>query len=134
MKNWIIGLGFAAALVAALCATSCEKYALPKLELDNDTICAPISGGVYEVTLTSNVRWMFDAGAIPSWVYMTPTDGRSDYVDASYKIQVSIDENKTEEARVAVIQCTTLTLSRKLVIEQEGPEVPETPDSPETGD
>ena len=134
MKNWIIGLGLTAALVAALCATSCEKYALPKLEIDTDTIWAPISGGVYQVTLTSNVRWMFDAGAIPSWVYMDPTDGRSDYVDTSYKIQVSVDENKAEAAREAVIQCTTLTLSRILVIEQEGPDVPETPEEPETGD
>ena len=89
MKKWTIGLCFCALLAAAFCTASCEKYALPKLEIDNDTIQAPIAGGTFDVKLTSNVRW---------------------------------------------ILITTMTLSHKLVVEQEGVEVTPEPENPENQD
>ncbi len=133
MKKWTIGLCFCALLAAAFCTASCEKYALPKLEIDNDTIQAPIAGGTFDVKLTSNVRWMMDGSAIPEWIYIDVKDGRSNYVDTVYNIKVKVRENE-EAARQAVILITTMTLSHKLVVEQEGVEVTPEPENPENQD
>jgi len=111
---------------------SCEKYMLPRLECDTDTIWAPIEGGLYNVTLTSNVRWAFDGTTIEKWIYIDVTNGQSDYEDVDYKLQVKVSANDTESDRECVMEYSSTTLAHKLVVEQAGPEVPEDEGEEET--
>ena len=134
MKKWIPGLAFAVVLAACMMAASCEKYALPKLECDTDTICAPVQGGLYNVVLTTNVRWMIDGNSIPKWVYIDVKDGNGNYTDTDYNLSVKVSESEEPEKRTAVINYSTQTLSGKLVIEQEGTGIEPEPDPGTEGD
>lgn len=120
MRKALIAILLCAA--AALCGVSCEKYALPRLDLSNDTILAPLEGGEFGVTLTSNVRWMFDDGSIQDWIYLDLKYGTSDYVDVEYPLKVRVNANDTDAERKCDMTVTTSTLSRKLVVIQAGPE------------
>ncbi len=120
MRKALIAILLCAA--AALCGVSCEKYALPRLDLSNDTILAPLEGGEFGVTLTSNVRWMFDDGSIQDWIYLDLKYGNSDYVDVEYPLKVRVNANDTDAERKCDMTVTTSTLSRKLVVIQAGPE------------
>lgn len=123
MRKALIAILFCAAV--ALCGVSCEKYALPRLDLSNDTILAPLEGGEFGVTLTSNVRWMFDDGSIQDWIYLDLKYGTSEYVDVDYPLSLRIRANDSGAERKCDMTVTTSTLSRKLVVIQAGPE--ETP-------
>lgn len=124
MKKWFIsafGASLAAVLVLACLGTaSCEKYILPHLESNVDTIWAPAGGGLYDVTISSNVRWMFDPGTIESWVNVDIQDGSSDYAEAEYPLKVKVKANDTGADRECVMTFTSATLSRNIVVEQKG--------------
>ena len=120
MKNWIIGLCFSALVTAGLFATSCEKYALPKVECNIATIWAPAAGGTYDAVITSNVRWAFSSETVPTWIYIDVKDGSGDYVETEFPIKIKVSANKDAEARNCVMEFTSMTLIRKLVVEQEG--------------
>lgn len=131
MKKWITGFCVIASLAALMFAPSCEKYILPKLECSPDTIRTSPQGGVYEVVLSSNVTWMITAAAIPKWVSIDVTRGSSDYVEVDYRLNVTVQANEGEAPRTAQIKYSSATLSRKLVIEQEGTDPADTPDEEE---
>lgn len=115
---------FAGIALAAgvLCTASCERYILPRLDSDTDTIWAPLSGGVFDVVFTSNVKWMIDVGSIADWITIAPRGGESDYEEMTYLLKVDVAANSAGEARKCNITYTSLTLARTLVVEQEGPE------------
>ncbi|MBP5504493.1 MAG: BACON domain-containing protein [Bacteroidales bacterium] len=120
-KRLISAFGAVAAVavvVACICLSSCEKYILPRLECDVDTIWAPVSGGLYDVTLSTNVKWMFDSNTIPEWVTIDVKNGESDYQDAIYPLKVEVGPNTAGEAREAVMVYSSATISKKLVVEQ----------------
>ena len=125
MRKWLKQVfgGAAAVFAAAVCLStaSCEKYILPRLECDIDTIWAPVEGGLYEVTISSNVKWMFDIMTIGKWITIDVQEGSSDYADAEYPLKVQVKANDTGAERECVMNYTSTTLSRYLVVEQEGP-------------
>ena len=126
MKKWFISACGAVAATAltlsCLCTSSCEKYIIPRLECDNDTIRATAVGGIYEVTISSNVRWMFDDSSIGNWINIDVKDGSSDYADAEYPLKVTVKANDTGAARECAMTYASATLSRLLVVEQEAGE------------
>ncbi|MBO4558383.1 MAG: BACON domain-containing protein [Bacteroidales bacterium] len=134
MKKWFLPACLCALLAVCLGTASCEKYALPKLEMSADTLRVPLEGGLFDVTLTSNVRWMFDTGSIPEWIYIDTTYGQSDYEEVDYTLSVKVKENKDGEARKAVMTYSSLTLARTFVVEQAGPEIPAEPETPAEGE
>ncbi len=120
MTKWITGLCIIAALALLMFAPSCEKYVLPKLECSPDTIQVPVQGGIYEVVLTSNVKWIFDRVRIPSWISVDVPGGQSDYVEAKYHVHLTVQENPGSNARTGQITYSSATLSKKLFVEQAG--------------
>ena len=136
MKKWIPGILLSVVLAACLLASSCEKYILPHLECDTDTIWAPVEGGLYDAVITSNVDWAFDAETIYSWIWIDVSYGENDYEESEYPIQIRISKSEETSDRECVMVFTSTTLSRKLVIEQKGtgiePVTPETPDDDES--
>ena len=120
MRKWISGICFVALVAVCASVTSCEKYALPKLTCDVDTIRVPQSGGDFQATITSNVKWSFTFSKIPEWIYIDVQFGQSDYVDTDYPINIKVKKNDEAEGRTAVLEFSSATLIRKLVIEQQG--------------
>ena len=135
MRKWITGICFVALVAVCACVTSCEKYALPKLVCDTDTIRAPQTGGEYQAIITSNVKWAFTTDKIPEWIYVDVKFGQSDYVETDYPINIKVKENEDGSDRTAVMEYTSATLVRQLVIEQKGTGIiPEPETDPETGE
>ena len=132
MKNWIPGIFLSVALAACLTAASCEKYILPRLECDTDTIWAPAEGGLFDVTISSNVSWAFDAETIFTWIWIDVSYAENDYVDTDYPIQIKISASEQTSDRECVMKFTSTTLSRILVIEQKGTGIEPEPE-PEGG-
>jgi len=132
MRKCITGICFAALVIVCACVTSCEKYALPKLVCDIDTIRAPQAGGEFQVKITSNVKWSFSFETIPAWVYIDVQFGQSDYVETDYPINIKVKPNEDAADRTVVMQYTSATLSRQMVIEQKGTGIEPEPE-PETG-
>ena len=120
MRKWITGIIFAMLVAVCACVTSCEKYALPKLTCDTDTLRVPQAGGEFQVTVTSNVKWSFTFSKIPEWVYIDVQFGQSDYVETDYPLNIKVKKNEEAEDRTAVLEFSSATLNRKLVIEQQG--------------
>ena len=132
MKKWLAPVFFVCAAAVAFCTVSCEKYALPRLECDTDTIWAPVEGGIYNAVISSNVRWAFTGEQIPEWIYIDVKYGEPKYVDTDYPIQIKVSKSKEADARESVMEFTSATLIRKLVVEQEGTGIEPEPE-PETG-
>ena len=119
MKKQLIPILFCS-LVAFMCAASCEKYALPKLEFSRDTLQVPLEGGVFEVALTSNVRWAFDAGSIGSWISIDSKNGDGGYQDTKFPINLTVQPNEEGQERKCTVSVSSQTLTRKLVVVQDG--------------
>ena len=133
MKKWIPGIFLSVAVAACLLAASCEKYILPRLECDTDTIWAPVEGGLFDVVISSNVDWAFDAESIYSWIWMDVSYGENNYEDIDYPIHIKISASEQASDRECVMKFTSTTLSRKLVIEQKGTGIePEPEPEPES--
>ena len=125
MKKWFLSaceaVVAAAVLVASLSTASCEKYILPHLDCTLDTIWAPLEGGTYQVTISSNVSWKFELTSIPAWASVDVTYGQSDYEEAVYPIKVEVQPNDGDSGRNGAIKYSSQTLTRTLVISQTGP-------------
>ena len=125
MKKWFLSaceaVAAAAVIVASLSTASCEKYILPHLNCTLDTIWAPLEGGTYHVTISSNVSWKFELTTIPAWASVDVTYGQSDYEEAVYPIQIEVQPNDGDSGRNGVIKYSSQTLTRTLVISQTGP-------------
>ena len=120
MRKWITGICLVVLVAVCACVTSCEKYALPKLTCDVDTIRAPQAGGEFQATITTNVKWAFSFETIPDWIYIDVQFGQSDYFDTDYPINIRVKANEDAADRTVALQYTSATLSRKLVVEQKG--------------
>ena len=130
MKKRLLPIPLCPLLAALSVAVSCEQYALPRLEMDRDTLWAPQHGGIFEVVLSSNVRWSFDDGSIPSWIYLAPKYDSGGYQDKDFPLSVKVMENESAAERKCAMTVTTTTLSGALVVVQEG--LPEDADGTES--
>ena len=137
MKMRIPGIFTVVALAMCMLAGSCEKYILPRLECDTDTIWAPAEGGYFDAAITSNVNWAFDAETIFTWIWIDVTFGENDYVETVYPIKIKVSKNEDEADRECVMEFYSTTLTRKLVVEQKGTGIepePEPEPEPDSGD
>lgn len=138
MKKWQVQMVFVCLAVVALCSVSCEKYALPRLECNIDTIWSPVEGGMYDVVVSSNVTWSFNSESIQDWIYIDTKFGEPQYTDTDYPVKVRVSQNEDASDRECVMEITSMTLNRKLVVKQKGTGIEPEPESdaetdPETG-
>ena len=107
----------AAALVAAgICAASlqsCERYVLPELSFEPDTLTFTALGGTLPVELNCNVVWSVSTS---NWLDTDVLHG-----DGSCIINVTALPN-TGRSRKATADFKTETIKRSLVVLQEGTE------------
>lgn len=107
----------AAALVAAgICAASlqsCERYVLPELSFEPDTLTFTALGGTLPVELNCNVVWSVSTS---NWLDTDVLHG-----DGSRIINVTALPN-TGRSRKATADFKTETIKRSLVVLQEGSE------------
>ena len=98
-----------------------------------DTIWAPVDGGLFDAVISCNVKWSFASGTIPGWIYVDVTNADPSYADTDYPIKVKVSENNDSADRECVLEFSSLTLNRKLVVEQKGTGVEPEPE-PDTGE
>ena len=107
----------AAALVAAgICAASlqsCERYVLPELSFEPDTLTFTALGGTLPVELNCNVVWSVSTS---NWLDTDILHG-----EGSCIINVTALPN-TGRSRKATADFKTETIKRSLVVLQEGTE------------
>lgn len=107
-------------LFAASQFTSCEKYVLPEVSLDPDTLYFDCLGATKSVNLNSNVIWKIKLdGATKESVQLSPASG-----DESAVIDVTVSENQSND-REFVLIVETETFEKKLTLIQEGKPVSE---------
>ena len=108
----------AAALVAAgICAASlqsCERYVLPELSFEPDTLTFTALGGTLPVELNCNVVWSVSTSTV--WLDTDILHG-----EGSSVINVTALPN-TGRSRKATADFKTETIKRSLVVLQEGSE------------
>jgi len=123
MKRTI--LPFCLTAVIALCmilCNACEKYVLPEISIDQDTINVPMSGGKYNIKVTTNVQWTIDEFGMGKWIRFSEITGSNDYQMTDYEITMTVDANDTGEPRSQVVPITTASFEKKIFVYQEGPE------------
>ena len=105
-----------AAAVAALTAVSpsCERYVLPQMTISPDTLIVAQEGGVFEVSLDINVKWTATAPESPA-VTLDPDKG-----SGSATITVTVPANASEDPLEGRVNFKSETLSKNLVILQDG--------------
>ena len=124
MKKWFLSaceaVAVAAIFVAGFASSSCEKFILPHVDCSIDTLWAPVEGGIYDITISSNVSWTIDLSSVPDWASVDVTYGTGDYEEAVYPIKVEVQPNDGGSDRSGAIKYSSQTLSRALVISQSG--------------
>ena len=118
-SSYIIILTAVLAVISGALLPSCEKYVLPELSFDPDTLYFTTAGGTQTVQLHSNVTW--EAGINRSdatyvdWITFTPTFG-----DGDCEIEVTLPENTSGPMRSLTFDIKSETISHTFTIIQEG--------------
>ena len=121
MKHAILPICLIAAVaVSMFFCNSCEKYVLPELAVDHDTINVPLSGGVYTIAVTSNVKWSIDDSDVGSWVRFSEITGSSDYQLKKHEITMTVSSNDTGAPRSCDVPITTMSIEKHVFVQQEG--------------
>lgn len=133
MKRTILPICLTAAFVLCMFfCNSCEKYVLPELTLDQDTIAVPAAGGDYTISFTTNVKWDIDDFSMVKWLDFSEFTGSSDYQLKRYEITMTVDPNDTGAPRSHVVDISTMSIEKHILVQQEGG--PAEYPSPQTGD
>lgn len=116
MKKSLLFVILCSILAVSLASlSSCEKYVLPELSANPDTLIFPATGGPLEMNVTSNVSWSIDI--IPgydTWLTCSPNSGRGDCT-------VTITAPANTGAQISKeYSIKSETITRKLLIIQEG--------------
>lgn len=123
-KSIICGLFAFAAVVA--CKQD-EPVVEPALEVTPATASVKAEGGEVALKVTSNVNWT--AVSDSDWATVDTPSGKGS--ENAAEVKVSVDENKTEAARTAVVTVATETLKKTVKITQAAPQGEEpTPEPP----
>lgn len=112
-KVLVAFLAAVAAIAAAFCVTSCEKYYLPSLELSQKTILVNKYAQELSLVVNSNVIWSFEIDKAIDWVTVTPSNGQS---TATVKIRIEANDSGVE--RRLTLSLKSDTLQRDLLIVQ----------------
>ena len=103
--------------VAAVQFCGCEKFILPEITLQQDTLLFPASGGTQSMLITTNVITTAEpAFNDQSWLSADPV-----WFDETTTYQVTTTENTGEE-RSATIPIKSETIEKSLVVIQAGKE------------
>lgn len=114
-KSIVCGLFALAAVVA--CKQD-EPVVEPALEVTPATASVEAEGGEVALKVTSNVNWT--AVSDSDWATVDTPSGKGS--ENSAAVKVSVDENKTESARTAVVTVATETLKKTVTITQAAPQ------------
>ena len=118
-SSYFIILTTVLAVISGALFSSCEKYVLPELSFEPDTLLFTAAGGTRTVSLHSNVSW--EAGINRSdatyvdWITFTPTFG-----DGDCEIEVTLPENTSGPMRSLTFDIKSETISHTFTIIQEG--------------
>ena len=118
IKSLIPAAALAAAGICTASLQSCERYVLPELSFEPDTLTFTALGGTQPVELNCNVNWSVSTS---NWLDADVLHG-----DGSCIINFTALPNEGR-ARKATADFKTETIKRSLVVLQEGSE-PDTED------
>ncbi len=114
--------GILLAVLAALAVTlpsACEKYVLPELSFEPDTLFFTAAGGTQTLSLKSNVEWEAEINRSEDtwveWITFTPT-----FSDGDCDVQVTLTDNTAGPLRSLSFDIKSETLKHTLTIIQEG--------------
>lgn len=113
IRSIIPAAALAAAGICAASLQSCERYVLPELSFEPDTLTFTALGGTQPVELNCNVVWSVSTS---NWLDTDVLHG-----DGSCIINVTALPN-TGRSRKATADFKTETIKRSLVVLQEGSE------------
>lgn len=103
-------------VLAALCIvqhfTSCEKYVLPAVDVEPDSLLFRTSPDSSTVSVSANVVWKADVSTGQEWVTVSPARGDG---DGSLNIKVAASK---DSCRTATVTITSETIRRSIFIKQ----------------
>lgn len=115
-------LGIVLTLIAAIAValpSACEKYVLPELSFEPDTLFFTAAGGTQTLSLKSNVEWEAEINRSEDtwveWITFTPT-----FSDGDCDVQVTLADNTAGPLRSLSFDIKSETLKHTLTIIQEG--------------
>lgn len=96
--------------------SSCEKYILPAIQLEKDTVLFTPSAQQETLIVQSNVFWKM---VVPSqdWMIISPEVSSGSESDT---LHIAVTDNESGERRTAIVAVRSETLNKRLVIIQEG--------------
>jgi hypothetical protein len=114
--------GILLAVLAALAVTlpsACEKYVLPELSFEPDTLFFTAAGGTQTLSLNSKVEWEAEINRSEDtwveWITFTPT-----FSDGDCDVQGTLADNTAGPLRSLSFDIKSETLKHTLTIIQEG--------------
>lgn len=102
--------------VAAAQFSGCEKFILPEITLQQDTLLFPAAGGTQSVLITTNVITTSEPPfRDQTWLSVDPV-----WFDETTRIQVTAAENTEAEGRTSTIPIKSEAITKSLVVIQAG--------------
>jgi hypothetical protein len=103
------------ALLAAAQFTACEKYVLPAISIDPDTLRFTAAADSAQIQLVTNVITSPSTDENVTWISAWPN-----WFDADSPVTIYVEENASEKERSGIMYFKSEALQRKLVVIQEG--------------
>jgi len=117
MKNFHTALIALLLGIVLLNSVSCEKYILPAITLSQDTLAiACTTQQDIPVKVSSNVKWQVSISEGEGWIKFTPKVA----VKGDSTILITVEANTDIESRQGKLNVTSETLSKSIVILQDG--------------
>ena len=122
IKHLLIGMLAVAASVA--CNKTEGPVVEPKLDVDKAAVEVAATAGETSFNVTSNQPWVADCDA--AWVSLDPSSGSASNKAAT--VMVTVEENKTSEAREATVTVKAGELSKTVKVTQAAAEAGDDPE------
>lgn len=114
VKKSIVILAGLVALVFISGVSSCEKYTLPSVSLEKDTLFVPCAGGLFNLSLNCNVDWRISNPYSASWAGIEPVAGSGDAV-----LSIDVDQNSDKAERTIQYTVKTECIEKILTVIQQ---------------
>jgi hypothetical protein len=102
-------------LTAVAQFTGCEKYVLPAISVEPDTLRFGAKADSADVYLTTNVITKPEADNNVNWITTWP-----EWFDESSPVTIYVKENTGSAARTGILYFKSEALQKKLIVIQEG--------------